>query len=488
MVEPKIHTARLIMTNIQTIKDIISPPSDNWLGHLNTLKGLQAHSRLSAWSDQYDGFYRIRLAHKQALVIGKPDLVQRILEQRPDHFRRRSDIETIFKELGLNGLFSMEGETWKKQRPLFNPAFNGANLRYFFPIMSQITDRLIDKVRNMARSEQVVDIKALLTLYATDLISSLTFGYDLNSLQGQNTELHQHLAAVFPGIYARLTSPIPLWRVYKTQQDRQFEQSVAAIKGFLKERVANTRQQLADNPTLAEAPENLLQAIIAEQNKHPDLLTDEDILANALTILIAGEETTATSLAWLSHLLTTHCDIQQQLHSEMAKLSEQDLKHWPLPRTPLLTACIHESMRLKPVAPILFIEPKEDTQLENTAIPAGTPLILLLSSFNQDQARFKDSRCFNPHRWLEDDACKVKDMIPFGAGARRCPGRSLALLEMKLGMSRLLKAFELEGIDSHKVEEQFIFTVMPEHLSVRFKERTFSHEELGSIDDSAPPT
>ncbi len=279
------------------IDQLPSPARDDIFGHLSTLKSTNVHKQLQQWSEDFGGLYRIRIAYKKAVVVGKRNLIQEILKQRPDRYKRRKNIELVFQELGMNGIFSAEGADWKQQRQLFNPAFNGANLRYFFPAINKITDQLIAKAHSLAESGKPIDIKKLFTEFTVDTISNLAFGYDINTLGGDNKKLHKHLSAIFPGLYSRLTLPLPLWRIYKTDKDRKLENANTAIKSFLNERIAITRQKMVNTPSLKEKPENLLQAMIAEQEKNQSSLSDNVILSNAITILIAGEDTTANSLA-----------------------------------------------------------------------------------------------------------------------------------------------------------------------------------------------
>ncbi len=449
-----------------------TPKTDDFLGHLTSFRGTDVHNKLLKWSTQLGQLYEIRLANKKAVVISDRSLIQQILKQRPDRYRRYKKIESVFKELGFNGIFSAESKTWLKQRNLLSPAFNSKNLRYFFPMMNKIADRLIEKIYQQSIQNNPIYIKSLYTQYTVDIISNIAFAYDLNTLCGKNKKLHEHLSAIFPGINYRVSLPLPIWRFIKTHKDRKLESAVLAVKSFLKERVEATKQKIASKPSLIEHPENLLQAMLAEQVKQNHQISDEEILANTVTILIAGEDTTANALSWLTFLLSNHTNIQGQLHKEISSLPENSFQCWPLPHTPFLTAAIHESMRCRPVAPLLYMQPLEDIELEETIIPKGTFLILLLNAMGNDEHCFTKANEFNPARWLDKNSCNISDMNPFGGGPRICPGRSLALLEIKIAMLRLFNRFEIEVVDAHKVKEHFHFAMMPENLLIRVKPLT----------------
>ncbi len=452
----------------QYIADLPAPPARFPLGHLKTLRQNDMHRQLLEWSKQYNGIYKIRVMHKTLVAIGQGALIQEVLKQRPEVFRRRSNMQSVFQELGMNGILSAEGEQWQQQRTLFNPAFSGENLRSFFPCISRVTNQLLNNVRHIAGSGKSVDARRLFTQYTVDMISNLAFGYDINTLGGNNSVLHGHLAAIFPGLNTRVSSPFPYWHWYKTRKDKKLEQAFETVHILLKERIAHVRKQVHDQPELRENPENLLQALVVAQEENSGSFSESTILANAVTILIAGEDTTSNSLSWLAYLLAVNPDIQTAVQEELLGLAKASLHQWPLPQTPLLTASIHESMRLKPVAPLIFAEALKDCTVGDLFFPENTRLVMLNNAMSYDESNFPEPERFNPYRWLEKGSCRISHMMPFGSGSRVCPGRSLALLEIKLSMGRLLQKYTISVVDSEQVKERYNFVMMPDNLSILF--------------------
>lgn len=461
------------MTGIKRLADLPTPPTDGLMGHLKTIKSARMHKQLLLWSYEYNGLYRIRLANRKAVVVAQRSLLQYSLKNRPAVFRRYSVTARVLDELNINGIFSAEGENWQHQRELINNAFNGARLRYFFPAISRITNNLVSKARDLSTAGESIDVKTLFAEYTLDTISSLVFAYDINTLNQKNDPLHGHLSAIFPGINARISSLFPLWKLIKNEKDKKLEAGITALIALLKKSMANTRKKITDNPILLEQPENLLQAMLAECIKSNEHFSEDVVLSNAITFMLAGEDTTATALSWLSHLLSVHPDIQAAVRKEIQALPDGTFQQWPLPRIPLLNACIHESMRVKPIAPIMYLEACKDTTLRELRIPKGQMVVLLVHALAKDEDRFPDANQFNPYRWLsENNPSRVTDMAPFGGGARVCPGRSLALIEMKMAMCQLLKQFEFEAVDSSQVQEKFECVVMPDNLRIRLKAQT----------------
>jgi cytochrome P450 len=138
-------------------------------------------------------------------------------------------------------------------------------------------------------------------------------------------------------------------------------------------------------------------------------------------------------------------------------------------------ACAHETMRLKPVAPILPQQAARDTTLGGITIPAGTTCIFLMRAPAVDGRHFNQPGAFCPDRWLREDANSAKRVsMPFGAGPRMCPGRYLALLEIKMAIATVLGGFDLQAVtaaDGGEVRERLSFTMTPTPLLMRLKPR-----------------
>ena len=168
--------------SIQHVDDLIVPPARFPLGHLKTLRQNDMHRQLFEWSRRYQGLYKIRVMHDALVVVGQEALVEQVLKQGSGVFRRRSSMQSVFQELGINSTPSAQGQHWQQQQVLPAPASNGEHLRAFFPVMSQVTEQLLNKVSCIAQSGNAVDSRWLFTQYTVDMIFNLVFGYDTNTL------------------------------------------------------------------------------------------------------------------------------------------------------------------------------------------------------------------------------------------------------------------------------------------------------------------
>jgi cytochrome P450 len=190
-------------------------------------------------------------------------------------------------------------------------------------------------------------------------------------------------------------------------------------------------------------------------------------------MLIAGEDTTAHSISWLLHLLyeNPNCLAQAVLEAQQLTSDPSQYKLEAMDSLVYLDACINESMRLKPVAPFINFEAVQDTVLEDVTVPKGTMIMCLLRNDSVRETHFDNAKLFYPERWLDPSNVVDKRIsTPFGSWPRTCPGRYLAMLEIKLVVAMLLSKFTLSSIaarDGTSVEERFGFVMSPHDLGMK---------------------
>jgi cytochrome P450 len=200
-------------------------------------------------------------------------------------------------------------------------------------------------------------------------------------------------------------------------------------------------------------------------------------------MLLAGEDTTANSIAWLVYLLKRHPEALDQATQEVRRLAPDSAAFSleQMDALQYLDACINEAMRLKPVAPFMPLEAVHDTVVGDVQVPRGTVVWAVLRHDTVDAAHFADPLAFKPQRWLAGadsaDALDRRASIPFGSGPRTCPGRYLALLEIKTAMAMLLSQFVIDAVDTpdgQEARELMAFVMSPVGLRMRLSSHTSS--------------
>jgi cytochrome P450 len=466
---------------IRSIADLPGPRQWPLLGNWHQMDTARMHHAMEAWSQRYGPLFRFRIGPRTIVGIADPTLIGTILKDRPEGFRRTRLLEATFREMGLCGVFAANGAAWRAQRKMVMAAFDTRHVKSYFPFMARVTERFYRRWADHARRGVAFDLQADLMRYTVDVVAGLAFGEDVNTIESDGETIQTHLNHVFPMLMRRLTAPFPYWRWIRLPADRALERHLAKVHAEVDELIQKARLRLERAPELRAAPTNLIEAMLVERETPGTELTDFDVASNVVTMLLAGEDTTAHTLAWLIHLVEQNRGVAHRLSEEADRILG-DLhfaERLELASSLKYTAATaHETMRLKPVAPVLILEADESKILGDVAIPRGTVVAALIRQGSRSGNHFERPADFEPQRWLDADGSghstsRERISMPFGAGPRICPGRNLALLEINLVTSMLFRNFEIASIrpEGGSVDEWLSFTMAPSRLWVTLRPR-----------------
>ena len=459
---------------ILSIAQLPGPRGLPLIGNLHQIQRTAFHLSLERWAAHYGPLYAFRFGRRAMAVVSDADLANAVLKARPEDFRRSSQLEQV-SILGVStrGIFMAEGERWRRQRPVIVQSLDTGHLRQFFPTLVKVTQRLRGRWQADGADAGGRDVQVDLMRFTVDVTASLAFGQDINTQEQQGEVIQEHLDKIFPTIQRRLLAPFPYWRYLRLPGDRDLVQSVHKIYAMIADFVAAARAQLAARPQLREHPENLLQSLLVAAAT--DTAFDErEIADNVLTMLLAGEDTTANSLAWTLYFLARHPEVQARMSAEVdAALRARALESFEQTRDlPYIDAVINEAMRLKPVAPLNVVEANRDLTIGQLRLRRGDAVAILSRAIALRETAFEQLLRFDPERWLLVEggrrAFNPRSFMPFGSGPRLCPGRSLALLEMKTVLAMIARDFRVEAAcDLDRVSERLAFTMSPRGLRLR---------------------
>jgi cytochrome P450 len=367
-------------------------------------------------------------------------------------------------------------------------SFAPHHVKAYFPSLKRVAERLQRRWRKAAAqmAEQGprhtgVDLQSELKRYTTDAVAGLAFGTEVNTLETEEHAIQAHMDAILAGVYRRGLAPFPYWRYITTPADKRLYNSLQAVGDAIRGFIAQARARIEADPSLREQPTNLLEAMIAAADEPGSGVGDRDMEGNVQDMLFAGEDTTANTLAWMIHLLWRNpaalARAVEEVRTLVPRLEDLELHH--LDEMPWLEACAQETMRLKPVAPAASLEALRDTVVGDVFVPAGTLIWCVIRHNMLSETLFPDATAFQPARWMPEapvplTAAAKKANLPFGAGPRMCPGRYLALLEIKLAMVALLSGFDLLAVDTPdggEAQERMSFTMNPVGLRMRLAVR-----------------
>jgi cytochrome P450 len=453
------------------------PGPKGWpvVGNALQLRPDNAIEVFERWARQYRPFCVTRFPAGYLLLVTEPALAEGLLRARPDAVRRWGPIELVFEELGAAGLFSIEGDAWRTQRKLVMHALSHKHVRGFYPTLRLVAERLLASWQRAASEGRVLDPTSELMRFTSDVTVSLAFGTDMNSIERGEDALQRHLSLIFPAMGQRLNAIVPYWRYFKLPRDRRLARALASIRSVQAELLEAARARLAQKARATTEVEasDMLEAMVLARDEDGDAYSDEAIYGNMLTMLLAGEDTTAYALAWAMHFLCERPDVLARMRAE----ARERLGDNAVPETiesagplPFVDAVAEEVLRLKSPAPVLPLEAIKDLVLGDVFVPARTAIQTMTRVPALDERNFHDPMEFRPERWLGETPLphEPKLNIPFGSGPRICAGRSLARIEMRLVLTLIAQQFELERVgESNEVSELTSFVMRPTGLRVK---------------------
>lgn len=470
------------MSAMRTLADLPGPRGSLILGNLGQASSMQFHLSLERWAEEFGPLCKVRFGSNRMLILSDPALIGSMLRERPEAFRRTTRSAQIAGELLTIGVFSSEGEDWKRQRKLVMRALTPEVIRRFFPTLVALTERLRQRWRAAVAAGRPVEVLRDLKAWTLDVTIWIAMGRDINTLEHPDNHLQSDIEQIFNRIARRITAPFPYWRYFKLPVDRDAQACSARIHAAVSGFVEETRRRIEADPALRARPTNLLEAFVAARDEAGSEFTDRHVIGNAITMVFAGEDTTSNTMAWLLDFVARDPAVAARLATEADAVLGADpvLREFgALDRFSYTDACVDEAMRLKPVAPFLGLETNQPVTVGDVRLEARTPIMVITRLAGRSEADFPQAGAFRPERWLKagDGSTAAggdpgRRLFPFGGGPRFCPGRYLALAEIKMVMAMVAKNFALEADrNAAPVKELFTFTMTPSALPVHLRAR-----------------
>ncbi|MYN01748.1 cytochrome P450 [Pseudoduganella sp. DS3] len=453
---------------LRQLSDLPGPAGLPFLGNALQLRPRSVHADVEAMARRYGALFRLRVGRQQALVVADAALVGAILRDRPDGFRRPDVTAQVSDEMGgERGVFLAEGAAWRKQRKMVMQAFAPHAIKAYFPLLARVGKRLQARWEAAAREGRPIALNADLKRYTVDVVAGLALGEEVNTIEHGDDVVQQQLELIMEGTARRSLLPVPYWRYVKLPFDRRLEAAVAALRTATDGFIAKARQRMRDDPARAAHPQNMLEAMLAAADQEGSSIDHGAVVGNVSTMLLAGEDTTSSALAWLAWLLARHPQALRRAQEEVRRVAP-DADAFTIEQMDQLEyidACAHEAMRLKPPAPFIPLQANQDCVVGDVQLPKDSIVWCVLRHDSVSESKLRDAAAFDPQRWLDGGPARQLAM-PFGAGPRLCPGRYLSLLEIKVAMACLLGRFDLLSVEGDSAEYHG-FVMSPGALTMR---------------------
>jgi cytochrome P450 len=440
--------------------------------------------KLTRWARQYGDIIYYRFLKFQFYVLLHPQHVEQVLLGKNGNFVK-GITSGANPELFGNGLLTSDGDFWRRQRRLTNPAFHRESLARYAEITVEEAARLMDtwkpgETRNIHNDMMNVTLRVV-----------------LRSLFG--TEVDDNMRIIEPALEAIMVSSsgfnsIAFFLRVPTPARKMHFLAVQKLNEVVFSLIARGRQKLKAQASLETAKppavpsggaKDLLMLLLNARDDDGNSMSDQQLRDEVITLLLAGHETTALNLSWAWYLLAKHPEVEEKLHAELdAVLGGRAPTAADLPKLQYTDRVIREALRLYPPAWRIFRRTEEPLKVGEYTLPAGANIVLSQWVTQRDPRWFSEPEKFNPDRWSEEAAAKMPRFayFPFGGGPRVCIGAGFAIMEATLLLATIAQRFRMPLAPNQRVKPLASITLRPKNgIRVKLEPRVSA-----TVSSSAP--
>lgn len=442
-----------------------TPPGPKHLPFIGALPQFRrmAPSYLEQIAHEYGDIVFVRVGRQRIFFLNHPDLIRDVLVTHQTKFKKSRILEKARIILG-DGLLTSEGAFHRQQRRLVQPAFYRDRLVGYGKTMTACASSATDRWQPGQELDMSIEM-AHLTL---NIVSRTLFSTGIEGQIEQVMQAMEEVLGVFDMIltpFSDLLEKLPLPKVRRFYQAR--EQLDQIIYRIINERRASG-EDTGDLLSMLLLAQNEDEAGEREMANHHRRMTDTQVRDEALTLFVAGHETTANLMTWTWYLLSQNPEVETRLHAELAEvLSGRPPEFVDLPNLPFTDAVIAESLRLYPPGWAIGRRALEDYPVRDTAgneyvVPARAVVLVSQWVTHRDPRWFPDPLAFRPERWLDAEftaGLPKFAYFPFGGGTRVCIGERFARMEAVLILATIAQRWRFHTVPGFTPEPRAIITL-----------------------------
>jgi cytochrome P450 len=442
---------------------------------------------LMRWARDYGDIVYYHFFDFEVYVLFHPQHVEQILLGKTGNFVKGMTARAN-PELFGNGLLTSDGEFWRRQRRLSNPAFHRESLARYADITVEEAARLLEtwkpgETRNIHNDMMNVTLRIVLrSLFGTELGDSMRFIEPaLEAIMKSSTG--------FNSIAFYLRFPTPARKLHFLAVQKLNEIVYALIeRGREKLKGESGALNPPQQPPVAQSAggaKDLLTLLLTARDDDGNSMSDQQLRDEVITLLLAGHETTALNLSWTWYLLAQHPEVEARLHAEIdAVLGGRAPRVADLPNLQYTDRVLRETLRLFPPAWRIFRRTEEPLQVGDYTLPAGANIVLSQWVTQRDRRWFYEPERFNPDRWSEESAAKLPRFayFPFGGGPRVCIGAGFAMMEATLLLAAIAQRYRMQLIPNQPIKALPSITLRPKKgIRVKLQQRGKERATPGQV-------
>ena len=408
------------------------PPGPKGLPVLGSLLDLghDVLGFLSGCARRYGDMTGFTLAGWPAVLLAHPSLVEEVLVRHPENFAKHRFFWRHVTAIFGQGLLTSEGDFWLHQRRLAAPAFSGARLERYGEVMVRYAQAMLRDWQ----PGQSLDLQREAMGLTLKIVAKTLFDAETDD---DVAEIHDRFGEVLEEIAVRFHRPFRIPDAVPLPGNLRYRRGVARIDRLVARILDERRRNPGDRG-------DLLSMLLAARDRQGQPMGARQIRDEAVTLLLAGHETTALTLSWAWHLLSLHPDADARLAEEVRRvLGGRPPTFADMQNLPFTEQVVTETMRLYPPAYAIGREAVADCEIGGYPIAAGTTVYLSAWVHHRDPRWFDEPLAFRPQRWDDDLAKRLPRFafMPFGGGPRICIGNRFAMMEAMLILATVAQSF-----------------------------------------------
>lgn len=405
---------------------------------------------------QYGDVVSLRLGVHRVYLLNHPDHIKHVLHDNYRNYRKPTRVEKI-KVLFGEGLTLSDGDLWRRQRQLVEPAFHSQRVASLVTVMTQEIRMMLNRWSPLAASGQPLDIAAEMMRLAQSIAVKTLFSTDLG---GEADAVRRALTIALDHVNHRAWAFLDLIERLPTPRNYRFWKALRTLDNVVYRMIAECRQTGKDTG-------DLLSMLMRTRDENTGAgMSEREVRDQVMTLFVAGHEPTATALAWTWYLLLKHPGVEQQLQTELATVlggrvpTSQDL-----PKLTYTRMVIDEAMRLYPPTWLTARTPIQDDEIGCFHIPANSVVLLSPYVTHRHPAFWEEPDVFDPTRFTPGRVAGRPRYayFPFGGGPRMCMGKSFALMEAQLIIAMVAQTYRMHLVPGHPVEPRPMIALRPRH-------------------------
>jgi cytochrome P450 len=398
----------------------------------------------------YGDVVRIMFGSWYGFQLNHPDDVQQVLVKQAHKFHKAIIYKSTLAEYLGNGLLISDGDFWRRQRQLAQPAFHTKRIQAYADLMTDFSTQMLERWRN-GETRNIAEDMMKLTLY---IVAKTLF--DVN-ISGESDKVAEALEVLLISVIeqSKVIVRLPEWIPTPARHRKRW--SIDTLHDI-------TMKIIAERRASGEDKGDLLSMLLLAENEDGERMTDVQVRDEALTIFLAGHETTANAMTWTFYLLSQYPDVEARLYDEVTRvLNGRAPTLADMPHLTYTEQVIKESMRLYPPAWSFARSAREDFEAGGYLLPKYSTIVIIPYVIHRDPRWFNAPETFDPERFNAQNEPNIPRYayLPFGGGPRICIGNSFAMMEAKIILASVVQRYRLTLARSKHVVPEPLVTLRP---------------------------